>query len=248
MSGFILESRKILDSDIWHKPPLYFKVWHYLLLKAKYAKQGNLERGQLFVNINEIREECSYYVGYRKVTPTRQEIHRIFDWLRSSHEDDGENDKCEPMIVTKKVTHGFIVTIVNYGIYQDPDTYEKNNEHDKNKPAKETRKGREDADIKKKERKKEEVINNIGRKFVKPTVDQVRAYCRERNNNINPESFIDYYEARGWKLNKGLSMKDWKAAVRTWERNDNRKNNKFNNHTPRQTDMNDLEKKLLATN
>lgn len=97
--------------------------------------------------------------------------------------------------------------------------------------------------------KNKEVKNiNIGRKFVKPTVDQVRAYCRERNNNINPESFIDYYEARGWKLNKGLSMKDWKAAVRTWERNDNRKNNRFNNHTPRQTDMSDLEKKLLATN
>ena len=99
---------------------------------------------------------------------------------------------------------------------------------------------------------KEDKNINIGRKspkFKKPTVDQVREYCRERNNNISPESFIDFYEARGWKLSKGVAMKDWKAAVRTWERNDRKKpSNKFNNHQTRQTNMSDLEKKLLATN
>lgn len=55
------------------------------------------------------------------------------------------------------------------------------------------------------------------KKFCKPTVDQVRAYCEERGNGIDPQHFVDYYEARGWKV--GTSpMKDWQAAVRTWER------------------------------
>jgi uncharacterized protein YdaU (DUF1376 family) len=55
--------------------------------------------------------------------------------------------------------------------------------------------------------------------FIKPTIQEIKDYCFERKNNVNPESFINYYEARGWKL-KGIQMKDWKACVRTWEGND----------------------------
>lgn len=55
------------------------------------------------------------------------------------------------------------------------------------------------------------------KRFVKPTVDEVRAYCLERQNDIDPEYFIDYYEARGWVVGK-TPMKDWKATVRTWEK------------------------------
>lgn len=252
MNGFILESKKIIESDIWKKPPLYFKVWHYLLLNAMFKDKGNLKRGQLFTNYNEIREACSYHVGYRKITPSKQDIHRIFDWLRSSHEDDTSVTTKEPMIRTTKVTHGMIVTIVNYGIYQDFKSYESNSESDSERTTNGLRKGREVSNIKKEENKGKKEIDNIGRKspkFKKPTVDQVREYCQERGNDINPESFIDFYEARGWKLSKGVAMKDWKAAVRTWERNSRKKpSNKFNNHQTRQTNMSDLEKKLLATN
>ena len=55
-------------------------------------------------------------------------------------------------------------------------------------------------------------------RFVPPTVDEVAAYCDERGNDVDPQHFVDYYTARGWKIGKN-SMKDWKAAVRTWERN-----------------------------
>ncbi len=54
--------------------------------------------------------------------------------------------------------------------------------------------------------------------FAPPDVSEVEAYCSERKNGIDPAAFIDYYAARGWKLNGGQPMKDWKAAVRTWER------------------------------
>jgi hypothetical protein len=53
--------------------------------------------------------------------------------------------------------------------------------------------------------------------FKKPTLTEVETYCQERNNNVDPEGFVDYYEANGWKVGRS-PMKDWKAAVRTWER------------------------------
>ena len=60
--------------------------------------------------------------------------------------------------------------------------------------------------------------------FTPPTLDEVKAYCIERNNNIDAEYFIDFQEARGWVLSNGKKMKDWKATIRTWEKNNfNRK-------------------------
>ena len=59
--------------------------------------------------------------------------------------------------------------------------------------------------------------NKSAKRFSKPTLDEVKAYCSERKNNVNPERFFDYYESNGWKVGKG-AMKDWKAAVRNWER------------------------------
>jgi len=54
--------------------------------------------------------------------------------------------------------------------------------------------------------------------FTKPTLDEVRAYCIQRDNGIDPSYWLDYYEARGWMVGK-TKMQDWKAAVRTWEKN-----------------------------
>lgn len=55
------------------------------------------------------------------------------------------------------------------------------------------------------------------KRFQPPSVSEVADYCRERGNTINAEQFVDFYEARGWKLGR-QTMRDWKAAVRTWER------------------------------
>ncbi len=57
-------------------------------------------------------------------------------------------------------------------------------------------------------------------RFTPPTVDEIRQYCIERKNNVDPERFFDYYQSNGWKVGKS-AMKDWKAAVRTWERREN---------------------------
>lgn len=68
--------------------------------------------------------------------------------------------------------------------------------------------------------KRESKSKSKSKRFTPPTVDEVRAYCQERGNNVDPEYFIDFYEARDWKISGGRQkMSDWKASVRTWERN-----------------------------
>ena len=56
-------------------------------------------------------------------------------------------------------------------------------------------------------------------KFTPPTLEEVSSYCLERKNNINPQYFIDYQQAREWVLSNGKKMKDWKATIRYWEQN-----------------------------
>lgn len=57
----------------------------------------------------------------------------------------------------------------------------------------------------------------VSKRFVPPTPEEVNAYCRERHNGIDGNEFCDFYISKGWKVGKN-PMKDWKAAVRTWER------------------------------
>ncbi len=66
-------------------------------------------------------------------------------------------------------------------------------------------------------------------RFVPPTVEEVAEYVRERGSRVDPQGFIDFYEAKGWKIGK-TPMKDWKAACRNaehWERWDKKKDDPF---------------------
>jgi len=63
-------------------------------------------------------------------------------------------------------------------------------------------------------------VNNKRVKFIKPTLEEVTAYCFERKNEVYPPKFIDYYESNGWKVGRN-PRKSWKAAVITWESNHN---------------------------
>lgn len=56
-------------------------------------------------------------------------------------------------------------------------------------------------------------------RFTPPSVEEVRVYCAERKNSVDPERFVDFYASKGWLVGKS-KMKDWRAAVRSWERSD----------------------------
>ena len=70
-----------------------------------------------------------------------------------------------------------------------------------------------------KEKEKDKEKEDKKERFSPPTVEQVREYCRERGNNIDPEYFVAYYTNREWKLSNGRKMADWRLAVVTWEKN-----------------------------
>lgn len=86
-----------------------------------------------------------------------------------------------------------------------------------------------------------------GKRFVPPTVEEVREYCKQSGHNVNPEEFVDFYSSKGWKVGSA-SMKDWKAAVRTWSRRKEKPQNSFHNFDQRENggigDM--LRKKQIA--
>ena len=75
--------------------------------------------------------------------------------------------------------------------------------------------------LKEKEARKEEPLYACAHardeRFAKPTVEEIAAYCRSRNNGLDPEQIWDFYESKGWFIGK-TKMKNWRSAVRTWER------------------------------
>ena len=90
--------------------------------------------------------------------------------------------------------------------------------------------------VKEQEKEQEQMLKESTKEkrtvFKAPTVEAVAAYCRERKNNVDPQRFVSHYEAVGWKIGKN-PMKDWKAAVRTWERNEEKpaKKNYYGDHS-----------------
>lgn len=116
-------------------------------------------------------------------------------------------------ITIQKTNRYSIITVLNYDIYQgdnQPNTNQSPTEH---QPA-----TSQPPHIKEVKQLKEVKEKSNGR-FTPPSFDEVSEYCKQRNNGVNPGSFIDFYESKGWMIGKN-KMKDWKAAVRTWEKRD----------------------------
>jgi hypothetical protein len=120
------------------------------------------------------------------------------------------------MIRTESESKTTRLTVLNYDTYNDarPDgdhiatTSRPQGDHKMNTDKKERRK----------EGKKERtVIQEAPARFSPPTVEQVAEYCRERNNGIDAEHFHTHYSANGWRVGRN-PMRDWQAAVRTWEK------------------------------
>lgn len=214
--GYFIIARKTLESEIWHKPPLYWKVWCYLLARANWDDFGNLKRGQLFTSLDEIAEDNHWYVGYRKEVPKKSQIFDILEWLRTSHEGsheandepNAESDDTETMITTAKATRGIVINIVKYSIYQDPRHYESNSEtnyENSMKPMTKKQRSEKGANTKKEEYKedkeyKELNINSLNSLMAKnggenPQKLLLKIFKQELKRSLNAKEyqmFIDW--------------------------------------------------------
>lgn len=115
--GYILIARKIFYSEIMSKPPLYMKLWVWMLGQANHKDRGKIKRGQLHTSTPDMQNAMSHKVGYRVSTPTRDEIRSAYEAFMKAG-----------MITTTKTTHGMVITICNYEEYQNPKNYEAHTE------------------------------------------------------------------------------------------------------------------------
>lgn len=206
--------RNVFDSAIWEKPPQYYRLLSWLIGKAVFrdghAFKGHiLKRGELITTHDEIAKALSYRFNRQIMTPTVKEIRIMLSWLQSEGlilmkpiTDGTLPNKGRPNNLTRAYI-GTLVSVVNYGTYQIYESYKgsyKGRPSSEQGQTEEERRGRK----------------NI---FIPPTLEEITAYCRTRGNGVNPQTWLDHYTATGWMIGKN-KMKDWKAAVRTWERND----------------------------
>ena len=106
----------------------------------------------------------------------------------------------EQMVTTERTNRGTLINVINYNKFQVTEN--------QNEPHNEL------PDEPPKAEEKSEPKRQI---FIPPTVDEVQTYCEQRGNGIDAQSFVNFYVSKGWMIGKN-KMKDWKAAVRTWER------------------------------
>ena len=201
--GWISIHRKIRDCVIWDTDEPFTRrdAWIDLLLLANHndkdiifdGKKITVKKGQYITSVRKLAQE--WHWGNAKTLA----------YLRLLEE-------CE-MITRHADSRRTLITIVNYGIYQDDNIDQRNSNRTVTDTVAERRPTTNNN------------INNENndnnKRFIPPSVEEVKAYCQERKNNVDAQMFIDFYSSKGWKVGKER-MKDWKASVRTWERRDNK--------------------------
>ena len=215
--GYILKARKTLESEIMDKPPLFSKLWDWMLLVANH-KSGykGLKRGQFFTTINDMREAMSWKVGYRKHTPSKGDIRSAYETFTK-----------RTMISIAKSTRGMVVTILKYDEYQNPKNYEQHTEQHTETPTnntvttqdKQERKECKNDNLKKGDEFEFKIAVCIPKNIF--LTDKMQAYVLKQgaNGNYASELFEDF---KNWYGAKGKKNQDWTKTFFTWVRKDKR--------------------------
>lgn len=209
MNGYIKLHRKITEWE-WYSDVVTFRVFIHLLLIANH-KQANyqgktIEAGQAIISRKEVA---------KKLGLSEQSVRTALKHLKSTNE------------ITTQITSKYtVVTIENWAKYQISDelsTSKSTNELTSDQPAANQQLTSDQPHLKndknvkndKKDKKDKKYIYNI----IPPAREEVIAYCMERKNSVNVDAFMDFYDSKGWYVGKN-KMKDWRAAVRNWERHE----------------------------
>ena len=187
MNGWIRLDRAIQDNFLWQEPEA-LKLWLYLLMAASLTDKATVFNGKM-LNIKRGDLVFGLHAASSRLDISVRRLRKYLDWFESDH------------MIDKQITNKFsIISITNYSQYQDTGK----------QPS-----SKSQATAKQTSTTIQVTSNN--KQSIPPTVEEVRAYCDSRSNGIDPEMFIAFYEARGWKIGKDR-MKSWKACVVTWEK------------------------------
>lgn len=228
--GWIKLHRKITKNWIWEDPEK-LKAWIDILLMVNHEDKqipfnGHIiviKKGQKLTSLSKLAVRWGW---------TRNRVDRFLRLLNEAE-----------MVTAVRTPNGTVLTVENYGFYQGQrDSNEATNEATHEATVEATHEAQ--TRIYKNDKEGKEYMAPAT--HTPPTLDEVRAYCAERGNNVDPEKFVAYYELNGWVLSRGQPMRDWKAAVRYWETREKKearaKPTKFSNYQERSgTDWDALE-------
>ena len=197
-SGYIKMHRSLMDKGYYLKSE-YVHLWLHLIYKATYTKREFmfndkievLQPGQFITSRNKLSIETGI---------EESKIERILNVF-----------KTEQQIEQQSRNKFRIISILNWNEYQN---LEQQNELEMN-----SKRTASEQQVNTNNKDKKEKKERINREFIVPSIEEIRNYCIERKNSINPNYFFDYQVARDWKLKGGQKIKDWQAVIRTWERN-----------------------------
>lgn len=211
MNGnYIKINRSVLEWE-WYRNINTKVLFFHMILKANW-KVGKFEgkeipRGSFVSSYPRLAEECDLTVN---------EIRTALKHLVSTGE-----------ITVRKYSKYSVFTVNNYCVYQEINSQSTDTSQadhiQSTGSAQSVNSLLTTIEEGKKEKRKEGNKNNTVR-FTPPDLEMIRDYCKERNNSVDPQVFLDFYSSKGWMVGQN-KMKDWKAAVRTWERS-GRKNSK----------------------
>lgn len=218
--GFIKLQRKITEWE-WYDDIPTKVLWFHILLTVNWKEKkwhGEIIKpGEIITSIDHLADE---------VNLSSMQVRRALKNLQKTGE------------IKLTTTNRFTKIIVkNYKKYQNCNNQTTSHKADKQKDTDKKQKSNNNQTTNKqqtnnkqttttkeyKEVKEEDISLDISskekskRKFTPPTVEEVIDYCKQRNNKVDAETFIDFYSSKDWMIGKN-KMKDWKACVRTWER------------------------------
>lgn len=206
-NGWICLHRSIIDNWVF-SDPVALKAWLCILLSANHKETKVLFDGEL-IPVQKGQFLTSVRKFADKVGCTRRKAEKLLELF-----------EMDSMIHRTRHKKGTLLTIENYSLYQDMRDSESTNESTSQSTGESTTQSTTQST-------QTTMINNDNNennkrersKFAPPTLQDVIDYCIERKNNVSPQKFISYYESNGWMVGRN-HMKDWKAAVRTWEQRD----------------------------
>ena len=207
-NGFILLHRKIIEWE-WYQNPNTFRVFLHCLLMANYTDgrfEGmDIKRGQFVTSLPNLAKQTSLSV---------QQVRTALAHLKSTGE------------ITDSSTSKFrVITVVKYDQYQQ-DNRQNNSQSTGEQQASNRQSTGEQQQYNNNNKETKKKRNNLSILFIKPTVEDIEKYCDEKGIfGFDAQKFIDYYDSNGWKVGRN-PMKDWRATVRTWVRNDNERRQK----------------------
>ena len=235
--GWIKTYRKIQECWIWLDKEPFDKrsAWIDLLLTANHADKKilfngeliTIKRGQILTSVRKLGEKWMW---------SNDKVLRFLRLLESDGMIKKESDNFRTLLI-----------IENYDIYQDlpnsdrTETSTRTSTGSSTQASTRTSHKQECKELKNVKNDKEDIYK--GQKFTPPTLEEVEEYCFERNNGIDAQSFIDFYQSKGWMVGKN-KMKDWKAAVRTWEKSNTNRKPQQQVQSQRSSQLDDLLRKI----